>query len=195
MSDTRTFRVVDEDGDYYEIIGDPMDALNAAYRERAHLVALLAAVYPSHIGRTDPESPNWAVVTIELPTGQACWHVASDDMDLFEHVRPTSADDPGWDGHTTVEKYGRVDEMATQVAAARASGEQPQDERDGDVRAYPGRPGDVWQDQEGDHWVMCADGQVRWVHTGSDPCHPAVAEDVYGPMVALDAREAKASER
>jgi hypothetical protein len=94
----------------------PAGALDAAYRERAHLVALLAAWQTSHIGRTDPTAPDWSVVTIELPTGQACWHIADDDLDLFRHVRPTPRNAPGWDGHSTEEKYRRVDEFAAQLA-------------------------------------------------------------------------------
>lgn len=80
---------------------------DAVYRERAHLVAHLAAVYPSCIGYTDPSEPDWAVVTVSLPTGQACWHVAPDDMDLFGHVAATGAE--LWDGHSTAEKYERLD--------------------------------------------------------------------------------------
>ncbi|MFJ3812572.1 hypothetical protein ACIPWE_40215 [Streptomyces sp. NPDC090073] len=84
------------------------------YRERAHLVAHLAAIYPSAIGYTDPEEPEWAVVNISLPTGQACWHIAPDDMDLFEHVTKANY---VWDGHTTEQKYGRLDH-ATRIKAA-----------------------------------------------------------------------------
>lgn len=115
MSDTRTFRIVDEDGDYYEITGDPMDALNAAYRERANLVALLAAQYPSHIGRTDADAPDWVVVTIELPTGQACWHIAADDLVLFGHVQQTPAGARPWDGHSAEEKYQRIRRFGSQT--------------------------------------------------------------------------------
>jgi hypothetical protein len=88
---------------------------NTAYRERAQLVALLAALYPSHIGHTDPDAPDWAVVTIQAPTGQMCWHVAPSDMDLFGHVQRTPHYARGWDGHTTEEKYGRVRELIRKV--------------------------------------------------------------------------------
>ena len=84
-------------------MGAPVDNV---YRERAHLVAHLAAVYPSRIGYTDPSEPEWAVVSISLPTGQVTWHVAPDDMDLFTHVRSGVE---AWDGHTTDEKYARLD--------------------------------------------------------------------------------------
>lgn len=81
--------------------------IDSVYRERSHLVALLASMYPSTIGYHDPQEPDWAVVTVWLPTGQVSWHVAPDDMDLFGHVRQTDVSD--WDGHTTEEKYGRID--------------------------------------------------------------------------------------
>lgn len=91
-------------------------ALRGVYRERAHLVALLAAWHTSHIGYTDPTTPEWAVVTIELPTGQASWHIAPDDMDLFQHVQQVTRYARSWDGHTTDEKYRRVDAFAAQLA-------------------------------------------------------------------------------
>lgn len=76
------------------------------YRERAHLVAHLASLYPSTIGLTDPNEPDWPVVTIDTLEGQMTWHVSVDDLDLFEHVERSL--DPEWDGHTTEEKYERL---------------------------------------------------------------------------------------
>ncbi|MFJ2267773.1 hypothetical protein ACIOHO_15630 [Streptomyces sp. NPDC087849] len=90
-------------------------ALDATYRERAHLVAHLAAIHPSHIGHTDPTAPDWAVVTVETPAGQMTWHIAERDMDLFTHVQPTNRICRGWDGHTTDEKYQRMRDL-TQAA-------------------------------------------------------------------------------
>jgi hypothetical protein len=95
---------------------DPTTALaeaeasrDSAYRERAHLIALLTALYPSHIGYTDPSAPDWAVIIIEAPTGQLSWHIAPDDMDLFSHVQDTNRIIcRGWDGHTTDQKYERI---------------------------------------------------------------------------------------
>lgn len=46
--------------------------------------------------RIDEEEPEWPVVYIELPTGQVSWHMP-------QHIKK-------WDGHTTEEKYKRVDE-------------------------------------------------------------------------------------
>lgn len=85
--------------------------LDDVYRERAHLVALLAGILPSHMGYTDPGAPDWPVVIIEGPYGQLSWHVSPRDIDLFANVRATNENDRPWDGHTTGEKYGRVREM------------------------------------------------------------------------------------
>ncbi|MFE9853577.1 MULTISPECIES: WDGH domain-containing protein [Streptomyces] len=90
--------------------------LDTVYRERAHLVAHLAAIHPSHIGPTDPGAPEYAVVTVETPAGQMTWHIAERDLDLFAHVRATLATDPVWDGHTTDEKYEQLRDL-TEVEA------------------------------------------------------------------------------
>ncbi|MER8197079.1 hypothetical protein ABTY00_24315 [Streptomyces microflavus] len=85
-----------------------IDPLSAVYRERAHLVAHLAAVYPAAIG-TDPNEPDWPVLFIETDAGQLSWHIAPDDVPLFAHV-PRS-DSSVWDGHTTEQKYARLDNL------------------------------------------------------------------------------------
>ncbi|MEV7389595.1 hypothetical protein [Streptomyces sp. NPDC091215] len=93
---------------------------DGAYRERAHLVALLAALYPAHIGYTDPAAINWLVVTIETPTGQMSWHIAERDRDLFEHVRLVPSVHNVWDGHSTEEKYARLRALTASGPAAAA---------------------------------------------------------------------------
>jgi hypothetical protein len=97
------------------------DPMGIAYRERAHLTAHLAAGYPSVLVEgADPSAPDWPVLFVELPTGQVSWHISPDDVGLFRHVRRTMAgmpDAPVWDGHTTDEKYARVDAHARALAA------------------------------------------------------------------------------
>ena len=81
---------------------------DAAYLERNRLVALLAAVYPSGIARTDIPGwlPEWhGCVYIDLPTGQASWHYHDGHAHLFAHLPPYAGK---WDGHTTDEKYERI---------------------------------------------------------------------------------------
>lgn len=81
---------------------------DAVYRERSHLLALLATHYPAHL-QTDLNEPGWPVLFLSLPTGQCAWHISDSDADLFVHVRDDIYET--WDGHTTDEKYGRVDRL------------------------------------------------------------------------------------
>lgn len=86
---------------------------DTVYRERAHLVANLSAQYPSSFSY-DENEPDWKVVLIQLPVvGQVSWHIAPDDMDLFSHVKDGSIK---WDGHTTEEKYARLDAFTAHLA-------------------------------------------------------------------------------
>ncbi len=95
--------------------------LNNVYRERAHLVALLSALYPSALAYSDPDTPDWPVVTVETGKGQLSWHIGPGDVDLFEHL-PPAADGtaPVWDGHSTDEKYARIRELTAAVAGHRS---------------------------------------------------------------------------
>ena len=93
------------------------------YRERAQLVAFLAASYPSHAGFNDPAEPEWLVVTVETPRGQLSWHVAPDDQGLFDHVRRSRPEDEPWDGHTTAAKYKRLSRLTRDVHAREFRGD------------------------------------------------------------------------
>lgn len=89
--------------------GVPQSALDAAYRERAHFIALLTRLYDEWSRwEADPKNPGYRLVYIDAPCGQLSWHVADGDWDLFEHVRH---DDVRWDGHSTEEKYRRLDTL------------------------------------------------------------------------------------
>lgn len=87
--------------------------MDSVYRERAHLVAHLATVYPSVLG-IDPAEPDWAVCYVKSPKGQLSWHISPDDMDLFGHV--PHGGHVTWDGHTTEEKYERLDALTAERA-------------------------------------------------------------------------------
>lgn len=92
-----------------------MTGCDAVYRERAHLLALLATHYPARVWR-DEDEPQWPVLYIDLPTGQVSWHLNLSDLDLFAHV---DSGHETWDGHTTDEKYERIREW-TRLRARRA---------------------------------------------------------------------------
>ncbi|MFB9991243.1 hypothetical protein ACFFLM_04520 [Deinococcus oregonensis] len=78
------------------------------YSERAALVAALSKLFPASL-ESDPEQPDWPVCIIDLPTGQVSWHIAQSDLHLFMHLpRETGR---VWDGHTTPEKYDRLNAL------------------------------------------------------------------------------------
>lgn len=87
--------------------------LREVYRERARLVAFLASLYPCHVGHTDPNEPDWLVVMVHTSAGQMSWHIAPEDADLFEWVVEMKPGD--WDGHTTEEKYRRLEELVMRI--------------------------------------------------------------------------------
>ncbi len=100
--------------------GDPVDParviteavapeLRAVYRERARLVAYLAACYPSVLcPASDVDDDGWSIVYVSTPRGQMSWHISPADLILFGHVPVGAAE---WDGHTTEEKYERLAEL------------------------------------------------------------------------------------
>lgn len=83
---------------------------NAVYRDRAHILALLALHYPAYVAYSDRTNPEWAVLTLDTPEGQMSWHIAPADVGLFTHVR--RADDAlaaeAYDGHSTEDKHDRI---------------------------------------------------------------------------------------
>ncbi|MEV2277842.1 hypothetical protein AB0I72_19880 [Nocardiopsis sp. NPDC049922] len=110
---------------------------DAVYRERAALVAYLAALYPAVIVPDgDPATPGWSLIYVDTPQGQMSWHLSSDDLDLFAHV-PTVDEGPTWDGHST-EKYRRLAALTTDQAATRGPLLRS---ADGDLQVV--RPGDT----------------------------------------------------
>lgn len=84
---------------------EPLTLLKEVYRERSQLVAFLSRLYPS-IWYTDEDESDYPVIYITLPTGQVSWHIHKDDIVYFS-VGKVTTDDP-WDGHTTEEKYRRL---------------------------------------------------------------------------------------
>ena len=85
-------------------------AKDAAYAERDRLVAALTKVFPAHMTRHPESDADWDddwrwIVVVELPTGQATWHIHDSERDWFTHLEegPNT-----WDGHTTDEKYRRI---------------------------------------------------------------------------------------
>lgn len=94
--------------------------VDAAYRERNTLVALLSKLFPSGYGKTAIEGWDEAwhnCCYIDFPWGQASWHFHDDDKFLFEHLSPYQGE---YDGHTTEEKYKKIREVSVQRNDAKA---------------------------------------------------------------------------
>lgn len=102
------------------------NATDAAYAERNRVVALLATLahtrllgWSAGIRKTAIEGwdPAWHnCVFINTPEGQLSWHYHDREAHLFDHLPAYVA---AWDGHTTPEKYLRIERM---VAALEAYG-------------------------------------------------------------------------
>jgi hypothetical protein len=101
-------------------ISEPCEQLlDAAYRERAHLVAWLAAKYTSVIAPApDVDEPGWQIVYLTADGCQMSWHISPRDADLFALVPHVPADDPRaqWDGHTADQKYARIRSHTAELA-------------------------------------------------------------------------------
>lgn len=105
------------------------DGLDGAYRERAHLVALLASHYPSVIAPAlDLDEPGWWIAYLVIGGRQASWHISPRDAGLFAHVERVEPDDrrAQWDGHTTEQKYQNIGALAARLyTEARGLAETP----------------------------------------------------------------------
>jgi hypothetical protein len=93
---------------------------DGAYSERNKLVAALSKLFPAWLAQHSPEDTGWEsdwrnIVFIQLPTGQASWHIHDSEIELFTHL---PAGPNAWDGHTNEEKYARVGQMPDNKAGA-----------------------------------------------------------------------------
>ncbi|THJ74932.1 hypothetical protein [Candidatus Frankia alpina] len=85
----------------------------ALYRDRAFLIAVLAAGFETHWAEPDPADPyaaDYRLICLHTPAGQLTWHIHPDDAGLFPADLPTRPSD--WDGHTTTEKQHRLAALA-----------------------------------------------------------------------------------
>ncbi|MEU8473729.1 hypothetical protein [Streptomyces hygroscopicus] len=97
-----------------------------AYRERAHLLAWLAALHPANAVITtaaDIDEDGWQLLYLLVGGWQMSWHIAPRDGALFEHVEHVDPGDPRaqWDGHSTDQKYRRMQEHVARLSEGRAA--------------------------------------------------------------------------
>lgn len=88
-----------------------MSDLASVYTERNKCTAGLAFAANAagwRVGLAAPHDaePGWSTaVFIDLPTGQASWHIPDAELHFFDGL-PSYPNK--WDGHSTEEKYARV---------------------------------------------------------------------------------------
>jgi len=88
---------------------------DGAYGERNRLVAALAKIFPASLERHPDEDESWEndwrwIVFIDLPTGQASWHIHDSELPQFGFLPREQG--RRWDGHTTEQKYERLAALA-----------------------------------------------------------------------------------
>ncbi|MDQ3403664.1 MAG: hypothetical protein M3548_09750 [Actinomycetota bacterium] len=101
---------------------------HAVYRDRAHLIALLAAHYPALL-TTDPHTARQdttTVVVVYTANGALSWPIANADLDLFTHV--PEGDPGGWDHQDAETRHHRM----------RAETTEQDNERRNNIRATRG---------------------------------------------------------
>ncbi|MEH0428809.1 hypothetical protein QBB34_21240 [Streptomyces stelliscabiei] len=86
---------------------------DGAYRERAQLLAWLAALHPTATVITaspDVDEDGWQLLYLVAGGWQMSWHIHPRDAELFRHVTVVDVTDvrAQWDGHGTEQKYERI---------------------------------------------------------------------------------------
>jgi len=99
----------------------PLSA-RALYTERNRLVAALSGLFPAHLMLDPAADEPWAtLVCIHLPAGAATWHIPPWDLSFFAHLAYAPLH---WDGHTTEEKYERLQALTGAAAPAGTSSDR-----------------------------------------------------------------------
>jgi hypothetical protein len=92
-----------------------LEIKDLAYSERNKLVCALSKIFPSWMERHPDDDKDWDddwrwIVFIDAPTGQLSWHIHDSEFSMFVHLR--IKDGNSWDGHTTDEKYNRLQALS-----------------------------------------------------------------------------------
>jgi hypothetical protein len=92
---------------------------DGVYHERNRLVALVSALFPASLERHPEDDKEWEndwrwIVFIDLPTGQASWHINDKELPLFDHL--PRVEGRVWDNHSTEEKYERIEKLTRKKA-------------------------------------------------------------------------------
>ncbi len=104
-------RLKEQMGKFQDEIARLANGKDFAYVERDRLVCALSKVFPSSLERHPDDDKEWEndwrwIVLIDLPTGQATWHIHDSELPWFHFLKLEEG--PMWDGHSSHEKYERI---------------------------------------------------------------------------------------
>jgi len=106
---------------------DP-DQLRTAHRERAQLIAVLAAAYPAVLSTdaTEPDRPDVVYIRSPRPDVMAS-RSRRRRPSSSPHVPRVAPDHPSarWDGHTTPDKYARLQRLVSDINSEVSSAVAP----------------------------------------------------------------------
>ena len=107
----RNAQAYDDRGSLLAYVREITASKDGAYSERDQLVAALSKLFPAGLERHPDEDASWEndwrwIVFIDLPTGQASWHIHDSELSMFDHLPRFTG--RTWDGHSTPEKYARL---------------------------------------------------------------------------------------
>lgn len=93
-----------------------MSLADEVYAERNRLVAFLSKLLPASLERHEEDGwgPEWGwVCYIDSFVGQLSWHIKTSELYLFDHLERNTG--VVWDGHSTEEKYKRIESYPAPV--------------------------------------------------------------------------------
>lgn len=106
---------------------------DGAYMERARILAWhiasemgpVAFVPPWNIVLAEAQDlyePGWKILYMQTHQGQLSWHLSPEQVKLFPFIERVESDDPRaqWDGHTTKEKYDRIEDRIARMGLKHA---------------------------------------------------------------------------
>jgi hypothetical protein len=101
-------------------VADPEKGISAVYYDRNLLAVTLADLLSADTSDTDagwyldPHTDGWPVVWVDLPTGQASWHIPPERRSLLERsTLDNDVPDGGYDRHTRADKNRRLSDYLT----------------------------------------------------------------------------------
>ncbi|MFI6587480.1 hypothetical protein [Embleya sp. NPDC050493] len=152
------------------------DPAGPVYRERAHLVAELAARWRSVRVDRAPDLPEFALVQAHTPAGSMSWHINRErDEDLLAGIPTVDPDHPSieFDGHTTAAKYARLRSLHHRLPGAPpvVVGERV-----------------VYRDGRGHLWITTTPGRLRSLTPDHAPARhdtPTAVLAATGSLIAL----------